>query len=118
MEDIIQKAFEHANYMAVLSSQKHILTEQYNQKLIHYHNGGAFSINKEFLNFLKLLIDKEHTEDVVLVDNNSTPILINDLLDFFDQSFSIYFEATNEFYTSYSQLVKQRSVQRLVDLND
>lgn len=117
MEDIIQKAFEHANYMAVLSSQKQILTEQYNQKLIHYHNGGSFSINKEFLNFLKLLLDKDFIEDVVLIDNNSTPIVIINLADFFEEVFSIYFEATNEFYTKHNQLIKQRTVYQLVDIN-
>jgi hypothetical protein len=118
MEELIKKAFEHANFMAVLANQKQIITEEYNQKLVHYHNGGAFSVTKEFLNFLKLLVDKNLTDDVVLIDDNSTPILIDDLTKFFDQAFSIYFEATNEFYTRYSRLISQRSIEKIVDTND
>jgi hypothetical protein len=118
MEDIIKQAFEHANYMAVLTNQKHIITEEFNQRLIHYHNGGSFSITKEFLNFLNLLISKELTEDVVLIDDNSTPVLVENLNQFFDTVFSTYFEATNEFYTKHSRLISQRSVEKIVDAND
>jgi hypothetical protein len=118
MEEIIKKAFEHANYIAVLANQKQIITEEFNQKLIYYHNGGSFSITKEFLNFLNLLVSKELTDDVVLIDDNSTPILIEDLNQFFSTVFSIYFESTNEFYTKHSQLISQRSVEKIIDAND
>jgi hypothetical protein len=114
MDPIVQKAFDVANYMTTLSNQKQILKEEFLQNLIHYHNGGTFTVTRDLINFVKTLIDVGHTEDMVLVDDNGTPINIENLKNFFDTILVIYQSATNEYYTKYSQLKNSRNVETLV----
>ena len=118
MEEKIRKAFEFANFMATLNSQKRILKEEYQQKLVFYENGGTFTASKEFINFLKVLLDLGHVQNVVVIDDNNTPILISDLKVFFDNILSCYYEAVNEYYTKYNLLTKKRTIENLVDLDD
>lgn len=116
MEEKIKQAFETAEYMAVLSSQKNILKEEFNQSLIYYQNGGSFTISKEFLSFVKLLLDSNQQENVVLIDDNNIPISIENLKDFFDNVLSKYIESVNEYYTKYNLLVKNRKLESIIDI--
>ncbi len=118
MDEKVQKAFDNANYMATLVSQKNILVEELAQNLLHYENGGTFTASKELINFVKTLLDIGYLENVVLVDDNNTPINIENLKTFFDKVVSVYFESINEFYNKHNALIKQRKIESLVDLYD
>ena len=116
MDERVQKAFDSANYMATLVSQKNILKEELAQNLLHYENGGTFTASKELINFVKTLLDVGYLENVVVVDDNATPINIENLKLFFDKVISVYFEAVNEYYNKHNALIKQRKIESLVDL--
>lgn len=116
MDERVQKAFDSANYMATLVSQKNILKEELAQNLLHYENGGTFTASKELINFVKTLLDVGYLENVVVVDDNATPINIENLKSFFDKVISVYFEAVNEYYNKHNALIKQRKIESLVDL--
>lgn len=116
MEEQIKKAFESANYMAVLASQKKILKEEYYQSLLYYENGGVFFVTKELINFSKTLIDFGNLSDVILIDNNDSPILIVDLEKFLTEVLAIYTSATNGYYNKFSNLKSSRTVEKLINL--
>ena len=118
MDEKVQKAFDNANYMATLVSQKNILNEELAQNLLYYENGGTFTASKELINFTKTLLDIGYAENVVLVDDNNTPVNIEILQTFFDKIVSVYFESVNEFYNKHNALIKQRKIESLVDLYD
>ena len=114
MDNAIEKAFEISNYMATLASQKQIYKEEFYQNLIHYQNGGSFSVTRELINFVKTLVDLGHTTNTVLIDNNDIPIEIEDLTGFMEQIVSVYYGAVNEYYSKYTQLKTSRTVESLV----
>lgn len=114
MDPIVQKAFDVANYMTTLSNQKQILKEEFQQNLIHYQNGGTFTVTRDLINFVKTLIDLGYNEDIVLVDDNHTPISIAELKTFLEVLLEIYQSSINEYYTKYSQLKNSRTVEALV----
>jgi len=116
MDERIEKAFQVTNYFATLAGQKKIILEELNQKLVHYCNGGTFKVTIELINFSKLLIDKGITSDVVLIDDNSIPVIIDDMLKFHDEIFSIYFEAANGYAVKYSEIKSKRKIKDLIDL--
>jgi hypothetical protein len=118
MDEIIKKAFENADVMATLVSQKNILKLEFSQNLIFYENGGTFTVSKELINFVKTLIDVAATQSVVLIDDNDIPVTIENTSTFFDKILSIYFEAVNEFYNKYNLLIKNRTPEKLVDFYD
>lgn len=107
-----------ADYMSVLSSQKNILKEEFAQDLCYYHNGGSFTLSKELITFVKLLLDSDQLENVVLIDNNNIPVNIENLKEFFEELLSKYTQATNLYYTKYNLLIKNRKVESLIDIND
>ena len=114
MDNAIEKAFEISNYMATLASQKQIYKEEFYQNLIHYQNGGSFSVTRELINFVKTLIDLGHETNTVLIDNNDIPIEIENLTGFMEQIISVYYGAVNEYYSKYTQLKTSRTVESLV----
>lgn len=116
MDDKIQKAFEIANYMATLTTQKQILKEEYVQSLIFYHNGGMFSATRELITFVKAIKDISNTNSTVLVDANELPIDIADLTDFLNTALSVHRQAVNQYYTAYSALRKNRTVEGLMSV--
>ena len=80
----------------------------------HYFNGGQFSVTRELLTFVSMLISKGNDSDIVLLDDNDTPIKIDDLIKFFDDILDIYFTATNEYQTEYEKIRTKRTVDGLV----
>ena len=116
MEEKISKAFEVANYMATLSTQRRIILEELNQKLVHYVNGGTFKITPELITFTKTLLDLGQESDVVFVDANNMPVVVASVQDFFDTIVSTYFEAINEYSAKYNEIKSKRKVEGLVSL--
>lgn len=114
MNELLKKAFDIADRMEVLSNQKEILKEEFNQNLQYYTSGGSFTASKELIVFVKTLIDFKNINDVVIIDNNNTPIRIENLENFLQEVTNCYFSATNEYYTKYTNLVKEKAIEKLV----
>lgn len=114
MDEIVKRAFDIANYTAVFANQKKILEEEFNQSLIFFQNGGSFFITREFICFVKVLTDLSNNV-AVLVDDNNTPIEIQDIKQFLEDILSRYTFAVNGYYTKYSAIRSARSVESILD---
>lgn len=115
MDERLEKALEFSNYMVTLNNQKRVIRNQYQENIVHYFNGGQFTVTKELVTFVNMLVEKDNTDDVVLIDDNETPILIPNLEDFLSNIVDQYFTASNTYYTEYQTLLKNRSTEKLVD---
>jgi|SRR6056300_920135 hypothetical protein len=115
MQEEFKKALDFSNYRQTFSIQRKSLKEKIDAKLTYGINGGIFKINRELLNFVEMLIYKDRSENVVILDVNENPILIQDLLSFREEIFDRYFTATNEYYEQYLDLKKSRSVEKLLE---
>lgn len=111
MDERLSKALEFANYSVTLNNQRQALKEKFLADIIYYHNGGCFAVTKELINFVKTLIDTGNEEGVVLIDDNDVPIEIADMQNFLETILNKYFTASNEYYTEYQKIRKQRSVE-------
>jgi hypothetical protein len=116
MDERIEKAFAVANYMATLSNQRRIILEEFNQKRIHYQNGGTFEVSPELINFTKTILDLGHTEDVVFIDSSNFPVVINDVQEFFNNIVDTYFQAINEYSTKFADIKSKRKISDIVEL--
>jgi hypothetical protein len=115
VDEIVKRAFDIANYAETFSAQKKILIEEFNQALILFQNGGTFTITKELICFVKILVDLPNNKTVVLVDDNNSPIEINDVEKFLETILSKYNFAVNGYYTKYSAIKSARSVESILD---
>lgn len=116
MQEQLKQALDFANYRQTLAIQRRTLKEKIDAKLTFGFNGGLFKINRELISFVETLLTKNRTSGVVLLDQNENPILVDDLQQFQEDILSRYFEATNEYFESYQNLKKSRSVEKLIDL--
>lgn len=114
MDERLNKALDFANYRKTFSVQRKTLKEKIDAELTYGFNGGIFKIDRELLNFVEMLIYKDRSENVVLLDVNDNPILVEDLLEFRETIFDRYFTATNKYYEDYKTLKSSRSVEKLI----
>lgn len=114
MDERLQKALDFSNYMVTLNNQKRLLQERYAENLMYYTNGCQFSVTKELITFIGLLVEKGNTE-VVLTDDNNIPTNINDLESFYEDITDVYFSASNQYFNDYQKLKTNRSVEKLID---
>ena len=116
MNKKLEQAFDIANYMTTLASQKQIIKEEFYQNLLYYYNGGVFKVTPELISFVKTLMDFGKDLAPVLVDSNDIPINVENIKEFLDNILSTYYSAINEYYTKYEQIRKSRSVEKLTEL--
>lgn len=116
MDDRLQAALDFSNFRQAFSIQQKILKEKIQAKLTYGYNGGIFYIDRELICFVQMLIDKQRTTSVVLLDTNNNPIIVDDLTKFQDEIMDRYFTATNEYFEDFQRIKKSRSVEKLLDL--
>jgi hypothetical protein len=115
MDERLKKALDFSNYMVTLNNQKRVLKEKFREQTVYYHLGGQFTVTKELMTFVSMLVEQGNDEDVVLVDDNETPIMVKDLTDFQAELLNTYFTAANNYHAEYEKLQKNRSVEKLVE---
>lgn len=114
MDERLKKALDLSNYMVTFNNQKRVIKEKYRESSVYYYNGSQFTITKELITFVSLLVDKNNTEHVVLTDDNEIPTEIEKLDDFLVEILDRYFCAVNAYYAEYQELLKNRSTSKLV----
>ena len=115
MDERLSKALEFANYSVTINNKKKLLKEKFQEDMIVFVQGSQFTITKELINFVNLLVEKGNTEDTVLIDDNGIPVLIKDLEDFLASILDQYFQSANKYHEQYIDLSKKRSVEKLID---
>lgn len=115
MDEKLEKAIQTANYMATLTNQRKLALEEFNQSLIYYFGGASFTVTRELISFVKALVDTGNEFGIVL-DDNSIPVKIDDIKEFYNNLFAVYSEASLLYLNKYNEIKKKRRVQDLVSL--
>lgn len=116
MDEAYQKAIEYSNLSQTFAIQKKNLKEKIDAKLTYGCNGGIFKIDRSLLSFVQMLVDKNRIENVILIDVNANPILIENLVEFRDEILDRYMSSLYEYYLQYESMKKTRSLEKLLDL--
>ena len=114
MDERLEKALDFSNYMLTLNNQKRLLAEKYQEELIHFYSGSQFTLTRELITFVNAMVSADQDE-VVITDDNNIPCMVIDLADFYSEIINKYTSASNDYYTAYNSLKKNRSVEKLVD---
>ena len=115
MDERLEKALDFSNYMVTLNNQKRVIKEKYYEDLVYFSDGAQFTVTKELINFVSFMVDRDNTSNIVIIDDNDTPIMIADLTEFYDNITDVYFSASNSYYKSYNELKTSRRIEKLVD---
>ena len=115
MQEQYKKALDFSKYRQTFSIQRKTLKEKIDARLTYGVNGGIFKIDRTLLTFVEMLINKDRKENVVILDINDNPILIEKLESFRDEILDRYFDATFEYHDEYQKIKKSRSVESLLE---
>ena len=116
MDERLEKAYDVANYMATLSNQKRIIKEELDQQLVYYINGAYFKVDPTLISFTKTVIDLGNTTDVVFLDANQSPVMIEDVKSFLKDIVDVYFEAVNAYSAKTLEIKSKRKLTDLINL--
>lgn len=116
MDERLEKAFQTANFMATLTNQRRAALEEYRQNLIYYTKGSSFTITSDLISFVKTLLDLGYKENVVLIDDNSIPVSVDNLEEFSKAIVDQYYEKSTAYYSAYLQIKSKRKPEDLVNL--
>lgn len=117
MDDKLQNAIEFAKYKHTLNNQLHKLRIKAEGLLMIAEAGGQFTIDQHLICFLDYLVRNNYT-NATLLDNNKTPVFIQDTDSFLKKITGRYFEVTND-YLREAHIIKQsRNVKSILDLKD
>ena len=100
------------DYRRTLLQQKNIIEQQFKDRCIISENGGLFLITPELLTSINAI---KETDQWVL-DMNQTPIYIQNIANFYDRAYNVYYTALADFGKSFNQLKSQRSVESLLEI--
>ena len=114
MDERLEKALDFSNYMLTLSNQKRLLAEKYQESLIHFYSGSQFTLTRELITFVSVMVSADQDE-VVITDDNNIPCMVEDLDIFYSEIMNKYTIASNDYFTAYADLKKNRSVEKLVN---
>ena len=111
MDTKLSKALDFSQYMTTLNNQKRLLWEKFQEDLLHYCNGGKFTITPELIAYC----DSAIIEHIVLIDDNQLPIKVK-LQEFLFSIRIQYEKATREYYEQYSKLKTKRKEEDLIEV--
>lgn len=117
MDKRLEQAIEFSNYRQTLNNQIHKLKIRAQAALIISKNGGSFTINRELISFVDY-VKSLKKDEVVLLDDNNIPVLIDNISEFLIEITKAYFEITNDYYTEYQVIRKSRNVKSILDIKD
>lgn len=89
--------------LAVLKRQKYIAKEKFESNTMLGYSGGLFKITPEFLVYINYLLMNGKIQNIVVVDHNSNPIMIEDVKDLQSKCQDRYFHALDVYYTEYQE---------------
>jgi|TARA_Y100000310_G_scaffold324182_1_gene385722 hypothetical protein len=110
--DFLKEVEQFVNLKTAVQVKKKNALERANNKLLFAYEGGMFRADSSLITFVK---SHDPNRDLILLDQNSTPILIPSITDFISKVESCYYEAMNEYYQLYEQLKRERTVKKVMD---
>jgi hypothetical protein len=115
LDEKLSQALELGNFVTTFNTQKRLLWEKYQDNLLFYVSGHEIKITLELINFCELLQRRE-IEQTILVDANNLPFEVANIAEFLDEVLDQYAQASNNYFSEYATLKKNRSVEKAVEL--
>ena len=111
MDERLAKALEVSKALETHQNQKNILHTQYKDNLIYYFDGHKITVDLSLTNYCA-----RQKQPFVIIDDNSTPVLISEFKEFTKHSTAMYDTASRKYLMEFNKINSKRSVKDLVDL--
>lgn len=113
-DDRLKHAVDFANYNLTLQRQRENLKARMENDIKVTHNGGTFTVDRDIITFIGLMMYRGDRETVVL-DDNRVPVHVDSLREFFAKITEAYTGALTRYYKEYTALREARDVEGVVE---
>jgi hypothetical protein len=110
----IEKAFEISKVAVSIANQKRIFQEEYDLNLFYFENNGVFKATKELISYVKTIKDLSQDTAIVLLDDNNTPIRIENIETFLNAIVDKHMQANNRFFFQYENLKTVETIESIL----
>lgn len=115
MDKKLEEALDFSNFRFTLNTRKQNLKLRMRSMLTVGYKNTIFTATVELINFSKLIIDSG-AEKYVFLDDNSNPIMIDDVKDFHARLLGAYTNAMNEYFIENEKLKKLRTTKQIAGI--
>jgi hypothetical protein len=111
----LEKALDSSKLRYTLHLEKRRLQEKLRADLTYSVNGGQFFIDRNFIVFLNLLTPEEGRLSTTILDDNLTPIYIEDIAQLQQDVLATYTRTVNQYQIDFDALRKKRTTAAIVN---
>ena len=111
MDERLEQALAVSKALETHQNQKNILHKQYKDNLLYYFDGHKVSVDLSLISYCT-----NRTGPVVIIDDNKTPTLIDNVEEFNKKITAMYDTATRKYLVEFKKIKSKRSVEELIDL--
>jgi hypothetical protein len=111
MDERLEQALAVSKALETHQNQKNILHKQYKDNLIYYFDGQKISVDLSLIAYCTT-----KTMPIVVIDDNKTPVLIDDIEEFTKKITAMYETASRKYFMEFKKIKSKRSVKELIDL--
>jgi hypothetical protein len=116
MDVRLEQALDLSKTRYTLFLEKRRLQEKLKADLTYSVNGGQFYIDRNFIVFLNLLTPSEGTVSATILDDNLTPVYIENIQQLQKDVLDLYTQTVNQYQQDFEQLRRNRSPASIVNL--
>jgi hypothetical protein len=116
MDVRLEQALDLSKTRYTLFLEKRRLQEKLKADLTYSVNGGQFYIDRNFIVYLNLLVPSEGTVSATILDDNLTPIYIEDLQQLQKDVLNLYTQVVNQYQQDFDQLRRKRSPAAIMNI--
>jgi hypothetical protein len=116
-KESIQQIIDVSDKLQILNKQKLRAIERFESNTTLGYNSGLFSVSTHLLTYVNYLLHCKRTHDVVVLDTNNLPVLIEDVTDFNKHIQDAYYTALDIYHNDISELNRlQTDAARFINL--
>jgi len=104
MEKSLETIIKTSNRLLSVRIKRQTLKEKFDADITFGHNGGIFKVDQSLISFVNTIVLAGKTQNIILLDINQTPVLIDDANLFLSNIIDRYFMALGKYHAGYQNL--------------
>ena len=113
-DDKLKSLLAASNYRAAFQNQQEHLQLQFLTNIKTFWKGHTFKCDPQLITIIEMYLRDDH-QWAILIDENTLPVIIRDLVEFRDHVFGVYQDALTTYWTKYEKLKAARTTKEVIE---
>lgn len=104
MEKSLESIIKKSDRLLSAKIKRQMLKERFDADITFGYNNGVFKIDQQLITYTDFLLSRGKQQNIILLDINQTPVVVEDLTKFQKDILDRYFMALGRFNAGYQDL--------------